>query len=165
VGRWTCQDPGGFLDDTNQYSYVADDPLNATDPGGLHYKLKQSNGKLTWVNDECGCEEERLIGYAPSGNGKGLNNPAYNDSTSVGPLPVGWYDIGGYGTHFSNDRKHRPIPHSRRLKPHKDNPSQNNRAGFLFHPGRYSQGCPLIDLPILIKKADGSEDDQLEVVP
>ena len=36
IGRWTTKDPIGFAGgDTNLYGYVANDPVNWTDPSGL----------------------------------------------------------------------------------------------------------------------------------
>jgi hypothetical protein len=36
TGRWTAKDPSLFIDGTNLYAYVNDDPLNGIDPSGLY---------------------------------------------------------------------------------------------------------------------------------
>jgi RHS repeat-associated protein len=164
IGRWTCQDPAGFEDTYNVYTYVGDQPLGAIDPAGLHYTYSQSSGRLSHIDDDCGCNEE-TIGFAKSGHGAGLNNPAYNDSTNKGPISRGWYTIGPYGDHKTYEEPVHILRHSRRLTPRPGNPPNNKRKGFLMHPGAYSKGCILIDLPVLVKKANGTEDKDLEVVP
>jgi hypothetical protein len=82
------------------------------------------------------------IGEAWAGNNAGKNNPDMCAIRDIGPLPVGWYEIGEPFTH----------PHtghfSMRLTPHEDN-KMFGRDGFLMHGpdrnpeqrGEESRGC------------------------
>jgi uncharacterized protein RhaS with RHS repeats len=46
VGRWLSEDPLGFAaGDTNVYRYVANDPTDATDPGGMYVGLLKALDK------------------------------------------------------------------------------------------------------------------------
>jgi len=105
------------------------------------------------------------IGYAGGDKGahkEGINNPLYQYTKDIGPLPVGWYtfDTPVEGTHLG--------PLAIPLTPDPDN-DMRGRSDFYCHgdhigaPGTASDGC------IIMSRAtrtliDQSDDKRLQVV-
>jgi hypothetical protein len=104
-------------------------------------------------------------GYAGGDKGlhkEGINNPAYQYTPDIGPLPVGWYTFGPSveGTHLG--------PLAIPLHPDSDN-DMRGRGDFYVHgdhigaPGTASDGCMIFshDTRTLI---DQSSDKRLHVI-
>jgi hypothetical protein len=165
VGRFISKDPIGILGGLNMFTYVQNNPINWIDPFGLYWEYSQSNGQLTYVNNESGARTPVGTGY--SGHGAGLNNPAMQNEPNVGPIPQGTWTIGPQQNNVTNTGMQ--LPASMRLTP---NPGTNtfNRGGFIIHgdnPARNrtaSQGCPVFDHPTR-NQIGRSGDTELRVVP
>lgn len=95
-------------------------------------------GKLIYHDTE----GDTVLGEAWAGNHAGKNNPDMCAIKDIGPLPVGWYEIGEPFTHPHTG------PFSMCLTPHDDN-KMFGRDGFLIHgpdrdpeqQGQESKGC------------------------
>jgi hypothetical protein len=114
----------------------------------------QSKGELR-LND-------RLVGTGYAGHGKGVNNPAEQETHDVGPIPRGLYTIGPSFTHP------RTGPMSMRLTPQ---PGTNTfgRDGFLMHGDNIamnktaSNGCIIQNMKTRAT-VSASDDRTLKVV-
>ena len=127
---------------------------------GLDWIYSQSSGQLTYV-DGNGNTSAVDTGY--SGNGPGLNNPAYQSVPDVGPIPQGGWimdppinspNTGPYSIPL------RPAPGTDTFfrdlfRIHGDNPARNFTA---------SEGCIILDRPTR-EKIWLSGDHMLKVVP
>jgi RHS repeat-associated protein len=173
--RFISEDPLGLGGgDVNLYAYVANAPMDFTDPFGLAWVYHQSTGQMFYLDDNTGVST--LVGAGYSGHGNGLNghdfqnvpgDPRNPQNTSAGPLPVGDYGIGIQRDNVT--RTGTRLPGSMRLSPKAGN-QMFGRKGFLIHGGRRdgsqtaSQGC--IVLPRDVRDLIGSSgDNALEVVP
>lgn len=93
------------------------------------WMYRQVTGELTYDGVSL------TVGY--SGNGKGLNNPAHDLESNVGPIPKGYWTIGDA---FSHPKKGRLCM---RLTPK----IKMHRSGFMIHGDNAngdksaSQGC------------------------
>jgi RHS repeat-associated protein len=139
LGRWLSKDPilfnGG---DTNLYSYVANDPVNWSDPSGLaRCTYSISTGQLACSSND-GSQNITVKGISGSSGG--------------GPLPVGHYDIRKAPGQTESNWFLDPGLLSRigyRLG--------LNRGGFNLHlPGRISNGC--ISVPTKANLGEGISD-------
>jgi len=154
IGRWTLKDPILFSGgDTNLYGYVQNDPVNTIDSAGVGFggvggcTYNSESGNIVCYNSDT---NEILTGEGYAGSGEGLNNPAFQSITNVGPLPEGIY-ITGTATNTLNGRPHDTvIP----LNPLKSN-EMYNRNLFRMHNGDFvvrnsSTGC--IVMPDKVRK-------------
>lgn len=119
------------------------------------FLFKQSTGEFFSNNS--------LLTKGYSGHGPGKNNHALQMIKSVGPCPVGIFDIG----EAYDDPKHGPIAFRLTPDPHNE---MFNRDGLLIHPdsiehpGEASEGCICLDkVTRLMIKA--STDKKLVVIP
>lgn len=53
IGRWLSEDPAGYIDGPNQYLYVANDPINKTDPSGRLFGFNY--GKFCGWSNRASC--------------------------------------------------------------------------------------------------------------
>lgn len=120
----------------------------------MSWQYRQSTGQLT--------HNGHAIGTGYSGMGAGKNNPQFEATSCVGPIPSGRYSIGPAETHAKKG------PVVMRLTP--VGHTAHGRTGFLIHgdslrnPGEASEGC--IILPRNIREQiSHSHDTNLEVVP
>ena len=89
--------------------------------------------------------------YGYAGIGKGLNNPADNFVSGVGPLPVGTYTIGKEQNFtFKEGKKTIHLEGAMRLTPNPSN-RMGKRFGFLIHGSKgdhmkdSSNGCIVLE--------------------
>ena len=134
VGRWTAKDPIGFAGgDTNLYSYVGQNPLNAADPSGLaSCTFSKKTGALTCVSND---------------KSKSYSTSAFSGSIGGDALPSELYIIGRAQNqpssffHLSRgavfDRVYQFGEYSGLGSP--------VRGGFMIHPGQSSNGCITVD--------------------
>lgn len=114
----------------------------------------QKTGELRYNVEKVG------VGY--SGHGPGKNNPSFEQTPNVGPLPQGVYKIGKAFKHPSKG------PIVMRLFPDHDN-EMYDRGGFLIHgdsikePGTASNGCIILSQN-LREMINSSPDKQLQVI-
>ena len=119
----------------------------------MPWTYSQSTGKISLNGAVVG------IGY--SGHGEGLNNPAMQNKSQVGPLPQGNYTIGPAFTHPEKG------PIVMRLRPKPGN-NMFGRSGFLIHGDNQamnhsaSNGCIILSKPYR-KTISASEDRDLIV--
>jgi hypothetical protein len=106
-----------------------------------------------------------VISRGYSGNGGGLNNPAFENVPRVGPCPQGRYTIG----HAQTEPKLGPV--AMVLTPDPVN-AMYGRSDFLIHGDNAaldhtaSEGCLIFDLGtrVEISAAVNAGDNQLEVI-
>lgn len=101
---------------------------------------EQASGRLYREDDP----DTVYVGYA--GFREGRNRPEMEAEVGLGPIPVGYYDVGApYDTETHG-------PYVLRLTPAPEN-VMHGRAGFLMHgdsrvaPGTASHGCIVISKP------------------
>ena len=115
----------------------------------------QTSGKMFAPDGE-------LLAVGYSGHGEGRNNPAMQAVHDVGPIPVGWYDIGP--PHDTTE--HGPFVMA--LTPHEGN-QMFGRSAFLCHGDNSthdaSKGCIIFSPRSLREKIWASGDRSLEVRP
>ncbi|EHR69661.1 RHS repeat-associated core domain protein [Burkholderiales bacterium JOSHI_001] len=87
TGRYLQADPLGLGGGLGRYTYSGADPVNAMDPTGLDWEYETSTGRIY--------RNGQLIGVGYSGNQSGLNNPDAQNTSNVGPIPKGSWNIGG----------------------------------------------------------------------
>lgn len=125
---------------------------------------KQSTGELfadaqPGVNRTLGVAE--LLGTGHAGNGAGKNNPGMETVHNVGPLPVGHYKIGQWGTHAQLG------PISAPLIPQPDENGSYawlyGRGGFYVHGPEFSEGCIVMPEPVRLAMSQGVDQD-IEVI-
>jgi RHS repeat-associated protein len=170
IGRFVSEDPIHFMAGVNFYTYTGNSPTGRTDPSGLDWIYRQSNGNMSHVDNDTGQTTEVCTGYA--GHNLGLNNPLAQDipggpaDSDAGPLPQGAYTIGPLRNNVTGAGT--VLPDSMRLIPDPTN-DMLDRAGFLLHGGNMgrrssSQGC--IVLPHDCRLAIAQSDDKtLRVIP
>ena len=164
IGRFISEDPIGFEGGVNFYGYVRGNPVNYFDPTGLDWVYVQSTGTMVQVNNQTGAVTNTMTGYA--GSPAGLNNPAMQYQTNVGPLPQGTYEIGPQQTNVTSTGT--VLPASMRLFPDPNNYMGNPpRGGFLIHGGNMqtqtsSTGC--IVLPPANRNTIGNSGDNVLIV-
>ncbi len=139
TGRFLGEDRLGFDGgDVNFYSYARGNPLTYRDPSGLTVTCYyyQTTGAFTCGNDSSGNLVVNLTGY--SGIDQGLNDPAMQYTTNIGPIPWGVYTIGTavQGTHMG--------PYALPLSPFPgtntwDPVAKRNRTGFYVHADNADQ--------------------------
>lgn len=109
------------------------------------WMYRQATGELTYDGVSI------AVGY--SGNGKGLNNPAFDTESNVGPIPKGYWTIGDAFNH--------PVkgPVCMRLTPK----IKTHRSGFLIHGDNTkgdksaSQGCIILNKVTRLLLANSSD--------
>jgi len=93
-GRFIGEDPDGFVDGLNVYSYVKNSPMLWGDPLGLaHCEYSISGERLTCVPDDPS-HSPVSIRVASGNNGNGSdckNNPNCTKIHDTGPIPQGWW--------------------------------------------------------------------------
>jgi RHS repeat-associated protein len=162
--RFISEDPKEGTVAGNRYSYVESDPVSRVDPLGLFWEFSQSTGILSRVDDSSWAWYP--IGRGYSGRGPGLNNPAFEATRNMGPIPTGWWRIGPQGNYLSGGG--RSLRDAMWLTP-MGSTNPLGRDGFLIHGGNFStmdssQGC--IVLPVDVRNQMGrSGDRELRVVP
>lgn len=158
TGRFLSEDPIGFDGgDADFYRYALGSPLMYTDPLGLTVTCVyyQSSGILLCTDDANGNLVVNTKGYSGGGEGqcpKCVNNPQFQGTPSLGPIPTGTWNIGpGYTWNRGADKP--PMFNTMRLTPQiGSSPDAFLRSpGFLIHGGRgngartASNGCIIID--------------------
>lgn len=142
VGRFVSKDPISFSGkDVNLYSYTFQNPVNYIDPTGLKWIYQQSTGEMYYQPEVGG--PPILVGKGYAGRNAGLNNPDYQDTKNIGPVPQGIYKIGTQRDNITGTGH--VLKSSMRIYPDKDN-EMFGRAGFLIHRGnmetmKSSKGC------------------------
>jgi len=95
TGRWTTQDPLGYVDGMNLYEYVQSNPLRYSDWYALWGSDVHRTGTIRWA---------KQVGYR-QGRCAEILGTACNDVDSIkggkGPYPVG----GDFRYHFDTDKK------------------------------------------------------------
>jgi RHS repeat-associated protein len=90
-GRFITEDPAGFVDSSNLYAYVYNNPVNLLDPYGLaSLEYDSKTGQLT-IYDSAGNQ----VGQYPAGNNTTKN--------SRGPWKPSTYDYDYYKSHPESD--------------------------------------------------------------
>ena len=114
----------------------------------------QESGKLSWG--------DTVVGTGYSGNEEGKNNPAFERTPNVGPIPRGQYEI---GPPFDTET-HGPFV----MKLTASGPTYTyGRSGFLIHgdsvyaPGTASEGCIILARAVRERIAS-SQDNLLTVI-
>lgn len=116
------------------------------------WKFSQTTGLIF-------CETLEVLTHGYSGSGAGKNNHNMQEVVGVGPIPCGWYTVGG--------RQETPSPISYRLIPDAGTKTFN-RSGFMVHgdsiaePGSASHGCIVADRVTRVQLREG---DRVEVTP
>jgi RHS repeat-associated protein len=149
----------------NPYSYVDSNPMSFIDPLGLCWIYHQSSGVMQHVSDAGNVDATINGGY--SGHGPGVNNPAMQDVSGIGPLPTGNYSIRPMQNNTTGSGV--LLRSSMRLTPDPTN-DMFDRAGFLIHGDNSrnnhsaSEGCIILNLAARNQIAH-SDDHCLQVVP
>ena len=141
------------------YVYASGDPIIYIDPSGLCWVYSQSTGQLSHVDSD---GNSTYVGTGYAGLGAGLNNPAMQDASGIGPLPQGTYTIQPQQDNFNHGAHGHKLPASMRLTPNASN-QMFGRAGFLIHRPHAndhqnsSNGCMIFAKSI--RDRIGSSDD------
>src|SRR5271170_4147419 len=102
-----------------------------------------------------------LMGVGHAGNGTGWNNPADQFQHNVGPLPVGHYKIGAWGTHAQLG------PISAPLTPQPDESGGyawlHGRGGFYCHGPVFSEGCIVQEEPVRLAASKSGDTDMFVI--
>ncbi len=149
LGIYKQSDPTGLKGGPNTYIYVGANSVSFIDPNGLLCTYSQSAGSFVCTNDITGQQYLSCTGY--SGSGTGLNNPAAQGQSDVGPLPQGDYGVGAPNQlrgpltlPLTPDPSNTMHGRSGFLI-HGDNPAQNNTAsnGCIVLPPACRAGIPV----------------------
>lgn len=144
IGRWLSRDPmnnAELRQGTNLYSSVANNPVLRVDPLGLYTEMwyNSRTGQFNAYDHDSGTV---LNGTAKSGS----NNPADVGNINIGPVPPGYYVVGGPQNHNPD------APGGNQTWYHLYQPNgvdgwtydpagEFNRGQFNLHSGRISLGC------------------------
>jgi RHS repeat-associated protein len=156
VGQFITDDPYGILGgDVSFRRYVGNNPLAMIDPAGLAgYVLNQPMGGFWGTDNSLGTSR------AWSGQGMGLNNPAFQYVPNVGVIPEGTYVLGKRIKWSSSPDKKLMEDCFRLILPLETylwgKPVYKMRSGFLVHGGsqdplwrnKSSKGCIILPLEI-----------------
>lgn len=52
LGRWTRQDPAGYVNGANLYEAYGSNPVTRSDPEGLDWTYTAPDGTVTWIRDD-----------------------------------------------------------------------------------------------------------------
>lgn len=163
TGRFISRDPLGIKGGLNLYKYAQNNPINCNDISGLLWVYNQITGEIGQVNDQSGVYTSYGTGYSGGGGGNNpssVNNPSYQYTSDVGPLPQGSYDIGGP----TNAKG----PFTMSLTP-SDDTFMNGRNGIYIHGDNADQdqsastGCLVIGSNALRQQIAQSGDTNLLV--
>jgi RHS repeat-associated protein len=145
VGRYLESDPIGLNGGISTYSYVGAAPLTAVDPLGLLENFTFTLNRQESSTLKCDCGQEFT---AFSGQGEATNNPDYEGTVSVGPIPRGTYYIvdrptGGRFTRADKDKWFGLFRFGREDGLINDYTAVGTelRGQFRLHPGTISEGC------------------------
>jgi RHS repeat-associated protein len=167
LGRYLSPDPIGLRGGRNPMVYVGGNPLTRIDLFGLDWIYQQSSGQLSHQpSDALGGGPPQPIAIGYSGNDEGLNNPAMQNASSVGPIPQGTYEVGPQQLNVTGAGTR--LPASMRLVPDPIN-EMFDRAGFLIHGDNSSgdqsasEGCIILNRNVR-NRIGNSSDNVLRVV-